>query len=120
MKIAVVGSRSFDDYPKLSSVLDLYRKECSLIVSGGARGADSLAERYANENDLKTKIFLPDWKMYGAKAGFIRNELIVKECDFLIAFWDGKSSGTKNSMVLADRYGKRSTVIFYGEEGLFS
>lgn len=71
------------------------------IVSGGARGADSLAERYANERGLATKIFLPDWESHGKGAGFIRNRDIVDYADYVIAFWDFKSKGTGHTVGLA-------------------
>lgn len=66
MKIAIIGSRTFNDYELLRQSLDEFSFEAnvdiSLIVSGGANGADSLGERYAHENNIETLIFLPDWK----------------------------------------------------------
>ena len=62
------------------------------IVSGGAFGADALAEHYAKWKRLKYKIHRPDWKKYGKLAGFIRNKLIINDCDILVAFWDGTST----------------------------
>ena len=74
-KIAVVGSRDFGDYEILKKVLDALRlkKGFEVIISGGAAGADSMAEFYAEENGLGTIIFKPDWNTYGKSAGFIRN-----------------------------------------------
>lgn len=94
MKIAIIGSRTFNDYELLRQSLDEFSFEAnvdiSLIVSGGANGANSLGERYAHENNIETLIFLPDWKKHGKGAGFIRNQLIIDNADFVIAFWDGK------------------------------
>jgi len=102
MKVAVVGSRNFEDYSLVCSVLDEI-KSIDLIISGGAKGADSLAEQYAKDCEIKTEIILPDWKQYGRGAGFVRNRQIVESCDCLVAFWDGKSKGTKNSISLAQK-----------------
>ena len=112
MRVAVIGSRSFDDYPTLVKHLDSLKISC--IVSGGARGADKMAEIYAKERGIPTQIFPADWDTYGKKAGFIRNRDIVENCDLLVAFWDGESKGTKNSISIAKRINKRIMVIkFY-------
>lgn len=101
MKIAVIGSRTFNDYNLLKKELDSFN--INQIISGGAKGADSLAEKYAKSNEIKTLIFKPDWKRYGRGAGFIRNKLIIENCDYVIAFWDKKSKGTKNSLGIAEK-----------------
>ena len=75
MKIAVVGSRSFSDYDLLCKVMSEY--EPTLIVSGGAQGADSLAERYAREHGIELRVFKAQWGVYGKEAGFRRNRYIV-------------------------------------------
>lgn len=109
MKIAVVGSREFKDSDLIEHVLHNKTKCASdyyTIVSGGARGVDTLAEKFADEYGITKKIFLPDWDRYGKKAGFLRNILIINEADKVIAFWDGKSAGTKNSIDLAIKQGK--------------
>ena len=74
---------------------------CTLIISGGANGADLLAKRYASECGKAYKEFLPNWNLYGKSAGFLRNEQIVEACDELVAFWNKVSSGTKCSINLA-------------------
>ena len=115
MKLAVVGSRTFNDYKLLKEKIDEINKETPIkkIVSGGAIGADKLGEFYAQENHIKTKIFIPDWKKYGRGAGIIRNEDIVKKSDHVIAFWDGKSKGTLSSINLAKKYDKILTIVNY-------
>ena len=77
MKVAVIGSRSFNDYERLKDTLS--KIDVSLLVSGGANGADKLGEQYANENNIPTKIFLPDWEKHGKAAGFLRNTDIINE-----------------------------------------
>ncbi len=110
MKIAIVGSR---DYPDLQAVWD-YVESLPLdtvIVSGGARGVDSIAEDCAFARGMDTLIFPAEWDKYGKSAGFRRNERIVAECDRLVAFWDGTSRGTQHSIELARKAGKLVTVI---------
>jgi len=105
-KIAIVGSRTFDDYNFLKAILYKHTKgipNSYSIVSGGAKGADSLAKQYAEEFKIPIKEFLPDWATHGKSAGPIRNEQIVEECDIVIAFWDGISRGTKNTVWLATK-----------------
>ena len=108
MKLAIVGSRSFFDYQLLVETLqDL---DISEIVSGGARGADTLAEKYAKEKGIPVKIFKPDWDGLGKAAGFIRNKSIIDYADKVIAFWDGQSHGTQHSMNLALKQDKLMLV----------
>ncbi|KMQ50663.1 Uncharacterized protein CHISP_2346 [Chitinispirillum alkaliphilum] len=96
-RIAVIGSRGFD-YSLLKETLD--KEEIVKIVSGGAKGADSLAAQYARENNIELQEFLPDYKKHGRGAPLVRNKLIVDASNMVIAFWDGKSRGTKFTMVL--------------------
>lgn len=111
MKTAVVGSRIFADYNKLAAYLDTIKDKITLIVSGGAKGADSLGERWAYKNSIPTLIFKPDWSKYGKGAGFIRNEDIVKNSDMILAFWDGKSKGTEHTINLAKQYNKPVHIV---------
>lgn len=110
MKIAVIGSRTFDDKKLLDVILSGY--EIDLIISGGARGADSLAQEYAKERNIPAKIFLPDWSI-GRHAGFLRNTQIVEAADCVIAFWDGKSKGTLDSINKAKKLGKDCAIITF-------
>ena len=113
MKVAIIGSRSFNDYQRLCQVLNPVKDKITLIVSGGARGADELSERFAKDNNIKTLIFLPDWDKYGKKAGFLRNKDIVENSDIVIAFWDGVSPGTKSSIDYANNTSKKVKIIKY-------
>jgi hypothetical protein len=110
MKVAIVGSRSFNDYDLLKQTLDSI-KDISLVISGCAKGADNLGELYAKERGIPTLLFRPDWKKYGKAAGFIRNKEIISNADFVIAFYDGASKGTANSISLANKQGKKLIVI---------
>lgn len=81
------------------------------IISGGAKGADTLARQFANEHNLELIEFIPDYKKYGRTAPLLRNKLIVEACDCLLAFWDGKSKGTKATLDYAEKLGKPVTVV---------
>jgi hypothetical protein len=111
--LAVVGSRGFTDYNLLKSTLD--KLNIYMIVSGGAQGADKLAERYASENNIAIRVFKADWGRFGKQAGFIRNGSIITASTHVIAFWDGKSRGTEHSIRLANEYCKPLKVIVYDE-----
>jgi len=97
-RLVVAGSRDFDDYTLLSAELDklLVGKTNITIVSGTARGADRLGERYAAEHNLRIERFPAEWEKYHKGAGPIRNAKMVQSADAVIVFWDNESSGTKN------------------------
>jgi hypothetical protein len=103
MRVAIIGGRNFDDYERLSQVITNLHVPVKSIVSGGAKGADRFAERYAEEKNIPITVFLPDWEKHGKAAGMVRNVQIVENADFLVAFWDGESLGTKHSIDLAKR-----------------
>ncbi len=91
MKVAVIGSRG----GVIDNLRNYLPETITEIVSGGAKGIDSCAKKFAQENDIKLIEFLPLYSLYGKGAPIKRNELIVEYCDILIAFWDGQSKGTK-------------------------
>jgi hypothetical protein len=113
MKIAIIGSRDFIDYDVMKKFFLLYTKDLEItqIISGGAKGADSLAERLAREFQISTMIFRADWKTHGRAAGIIRNKDIVENADIVMAFWVGKSPGTKNSIYRAHKLNKKVYII---------
>lgn len=107
MKLAIIGSRTcppIDIASHLKYIPDT-------IVSGGARGADTYAKEFAIKHNLKLIEFLPDYEKYGRKAPLVRNKLIVENCDCLIAFWDGKSRGTKYTLDYATKLGKPTKIV---------
>lgn len=106
MKVGIVGSRSFNDYWAVYNFIDmrLDLEDIDLIVSGGAEGVDTLAQKYAQENEIPILIYYPKWKKFDKGAGPIRNEKIVKMSDIIFAFWDGKSPGTKSTISWAKKY----------------
>ena len=117
MKIIVAGSRSFEDYKFLEHQLDKILKDIPdvTIISGHARGADRLAEKYARSRGFKLEIYPADWKRYGKAAGYRRNEKMAMVADMLIAFWDGVSKGTKHMIEIMRRRNKKVHVIKFKE-----
>ena len=112
-KIAVIGSRSFNDYARLECLLLPWLP--ATIITGGAKGADALAERFARENGLCLRVIKPDWKQYGRGAGPIRNREIVDAAELIIAFWDGRSRGTLSAINYARGKGK-AVIVDSGED----
>lgn len=108
MKLAVIGSRDFNDQKLLEKTLDKLNEtwQISVVVSGGARGADSLAETWAKKNKIETLIFKPDWDTFGKSAGYRRNLDIITNSDKVLAFQVNKSRGTQHSIDIAKKQGK--------------
>lgn len=102
MRLAVIGSRSIGEYD-LAPLIPPDTKE---IISGGAVGVDRLAERYARKYCLELTVFRPDYSRYGRRAPLLRDEQIARECDALLALWDGASSGTIYTVNFARKLGK--------------
>ena len=109
LSIAIIGSRSFDDYELVKKTMASYLGRVSNMVSGVAVGADKLGELWANEFGVEKLLFYPNWKKHGRAAGMIRNKTIVENSDVIICFWDGKSPGTKNSIDLQNEEFKFKT-----------
>ena len=108
MTIVIGGCRNFNDrsvvFQCLDEYLKLYKNTSEIIfLSGHCSGVDLLAEEYAKQYHYKLKIFPAEWGKYGRAAGSIRNKTMVEKSDVVIAFWDGKSRGTKNLIELAKK-----------------
>lgn len=100
-KVIIAGSRGFSNYKLLHEQCNKFLREKRktyniIIISGGARGADKLGEKYSQDEGFELEVYLADWDKYGKRAGFRRNEQMGELADALIAFWDGKSHGTKH------------------------
>lgn len=114
LSLAVVGSRSFDDYKLFTTALTDFLKRNQMftsLISGGAIGTDKMAEKYAREFALPIKIITPEWEEYGKKAGYIRNRKIWECADAGVAFWDGQSKGTAHSFQIAKTMKKQLFVF---------
>ena len=116
-RVIIAGCRDFADYELLKEKCDFYlqnkKKEDVIIVSGHASGADALGERYAQERGYETEIYPADWKAHGRAAGPIRNAKMASVAHALIAFWDGKSRGTKNMIDTAGKHNLQVAVVRY-------
>ena len=111
VKIAVIGGRDFGDYDLLSEILR--KEDPCIIISGGAKGADKLAQRYADRHNIAIIEYAPEYNKYGRSAPIVRNKIIVEQSDKIIAFWNGQSKGTANVIELAKRTGKDVRVVRY-------
>jgi len=114
-KVIIAGGREFSDYKRLQSACDklLANKKDVQIVSGGARGADKLGEKYAKKRGHSVVVFPADWDKNGKSAGYIRNKEMAEYADALIAFWDKKSRGTKHMIDLAGEKGLEVRIVLY-------
>ena len=119
IKVIIAGTRDFNDYAYLKKNVDYFlqginpNNEEIEIVSGNARGADKLGERYAKEHNLPVKLFPANWDKYGKRAGYLRNQEMANYSDVLIAFWDEKSKGTKHMIDIAKKQGLTVIVVGY-------
>lgn len=115
MKVIIAGGRNFEDYDLLCRKADkiLSQQHEVEVVSGTAKGADKLGERYAEERGFPIKRFPADWGTHGKAAGYIRNEDMALYSDALIAFWDEQSKGTKHMIDIAELHGLKTRIIKY-------
>lgn len=99
MRLAVIGSRTFTNYTQMTKCLSS-KNEVDAIITGDASGADELAQKYALDHNLSVETY-PNDKL-----------AIVNRCDAVIAFWDGRSTGTQDMLNLAKKMNKPLEVIF--------
>ncbi len=111
--LAIVGSRGFNNYGRVVKIMKKIElvNTINAIVSGGAKGADQLGERYARENNIQCIVLKPDWKKYGKAAGKIRNTDIIDLADYVLIFWDGQSPGTKDTYEKTRKTSKKFKLI---------
>ena len=107
MTLAVIGSRNCPPID-LGAYLDC---QPDAIVSGGAKGADTYAREFAEKKGIRLIEHLPDYAKYGKAAPLVRNRLIIDDCDKVLAFWDGKSRGTKQTLDYAESKGKPIKIM---------
>ncbi|CAM1347852.1 DUF2493 domain-containing protein [Tenacibaculum sp. HL-MS23] len=119
MKIIIAGSRNFTNYQKLKHECDKFldkQKNIEIISGAHYKGADKLGEKYASEKNINIIKFPADWIKYGKAAGPKRNKQMAIYADALIAFWDGKSKGTKNIIQLAKQRQLKTRIILFENE----
>ena len=124
MNVVICGGRTFTDenvfkeclkYVNFSSDGKVHHRhiEKPVILSGHARGADSLGEVYARTKGYRLVVYPAKWELYGRSAGALRNKEMCDVCDAVIAFWDGRSPGTKHMIKIAKENGKKVLVFDY-------
>ncbi len=107
MRLLIVGSRGIIDFDLEGYV----PKDVELIISGGAKGVDSLAEQYADCHGISKLILRPQYERYGRGAPLKRNEIMTDLCDEALVIWDGCSKGTKHTIDSVQKKGKPVRVI---------
>jgi len=107
MKLLIIGSRSIKEYDFGEHI----PAGVTMIISGGAGGIDTLAEKYADKKRLTKLIMRPRYDLYGRAAPLRRNEQMVELCDAVLAVWDGSSRGTKYTLDYAEKLGKRVILL---------
>jgi hypothetical protein len=111
--IAVIGSRSL--HIDVGAFIN-HPGRIGGIVSGGASGIDKMAEKYARENDIPIRVINADWDSIGKRAGYVRNQQVIKSADAVLAIWDGSSKGTAHAIDLARSCGKPIRLVIIKEE----
>lgn len=117
-QVIIAGGRDFTDYELLCRKCDklFWNKRPTAIISGMARGADSLGARYARENGIPVLEFPADWEGLGRRAGMVRNLQMLDAADAVVAFWDGESKGTGHTIREAMKLRLPLRVVRYRKE----
>ena len=111
MKTIIAGSRNIQNKKLIFETLDKYKDKITEVVCGEATGVDTIGKEWAIKNGIAIKSFSAEWDKYGRMAGPIRNMNMGDYADYLIAFWDGESQGTKNMFIYMQQIGKPGEVI---------
>jgi hypothetical protein len=112
--IAIIGSREFPSLWMVRAVVDCLKQDKHIVVSGGAQGVDSVAVDQARHRNIGRWVYKPDYVRYGKNATHVRNDDIIKQADYIIAFWDGRSPGTKSVIEKAKLRAK--PYVVYGPQ----
>jgi hypothetical protein len=109
MRTIIAGSRTVIEYEKVCAVIKAANFNITEVVSGCARGVDTLGEQWAAASGIPVKRFPAEWNKHGKLAGPVRNQQMADYADALIAVWDGRSKGTKD---MIDRASKLNKTVF--------
>ena len=121
-RIIIAGGRDFSDYQQLyrygECIVAAALYETEFISGACPNGADRYGEHFADDCCKQPKLFPADWDTYGRSAGFIRNKEMAEYCalgreGFLLAFWDGASTGTKSMIDLGFDFALNVVVVRY-------
>lgn len=109
MKVAVIGSRGLE----IENLEKYLPKETTEIISGGAKGIDTCARNYAKSHGIKLTEILPEYEKFGRAAPLKRNDQIIERADLILAFWDGKSRGTRYVIETCQKCGKAVRIYHH-------
>ena len=107
MKVLVAGSRNIEKF----DLKDHIPPDVTMIITGGAEGIDTLAEKYADENGIPKAIVRPQYNLYGRAAPIKRNEKMVDMADFVLVIWDGKSKGSQYTVKYSQKKNKAVKLV---------
>lgn len=110
MVVAVIGSRNSGN-TSVDDIIKYIPRGCDKIISGGAIGIDSLAKKASTKLGLEFKEIKPNYDLFGKIAPILRNDTIVNEADYIIAFWDYKSNGTRDALIKALKLDKQVKIV---------
>ena len=113
MKTIIAGSRACTNPAHLELALEKCGWTPTSVISGGAKGADTLGENWARENQIPLQIIPADWNAFGKAAGHIRNSEMAQKAEALIVLWDGRSPGTRNMIETAKKRGLQTYIHLY-------
>lgn len=116
--LIIAGGRDFNSYEVLDESIKIkYPELCEcdnlIVYCGTAKGADTIGEEWAKENEVKIKYFRPDWNRLGKRAGIVRNKEMLEKATHLLCFWDGVSKGSKNMIEISIKKGIKVEVVLY-------
>lgn len=115
-KVIIAGGRDYNNYPRMAAKMDKLLEEqhpCVTIISGGAKGADALGERYATQRGYPLITMVANWEKHGKRAGYLRNQDMLAITTATVCFWDGSSKGTTHMIDITRASGKPLRVIRY-------
>lgn len=101
MKVIIAGSRTITNQAAVDLAMELSGFQVTTVLSGTAKGVDLLGEAWAESRRIPIDRYPADWKQYGKRAGFLRNQEMAEDADALVAVWDGESKGTKHMIAIA-------------------
>jgi hypothetical protein len=117
VRTIIAGSRSCYDYDALCHAMTTCGWLPTVVLSGAARGVDTLGERWARQAGVALERYPAAWSRYGKPAGHIRNEEMAERADGLVALWDGASRGTRHMIETAYRRGLHCHVLIKVSNG---
>jgi len=115
MRVIIAGGREFTDRALMSRKLAHIFKDKTpdVVLTGKARGADTLGEQWARRNGVEVEEYYADWDGLGKRAGYVRNEAMAVSATHLVAFYDGQSKGTGHMITLGRKHGLEVRIVRY-------